>query len=67
MNRVVAVVMGHVLLAPALSAHEGHGSVEGTDPLHLLEPAHLVPLIAAAALVALGNRLRRRGARGSVR
>jgi hypothetical protein len=49
------------LQASAALAHSGHGATPAASWLHGLEPAHLAPALAAAAL-ALGIALRRRAA-----
>ncbi|HEY8120431.1 MAG TPA: hypothetical protein VII78_03880 [Myxococcota bacterium] len=50
-----------LLQASAALAHSGHGATPAASWLHGLEPAHLAPALAAAAL-ALGIALRRRAA-----
>ena len=49
-QRLLGLACG--LLASAASAHPGHGAAPAASWLHGLEPAHALPVLFLAALVA---------------
>ncbi len=50
MKRLPITALG-ALAAAAAQAHPGHGLVPSESLLHVLEPQHVLPLLAGVALV----------------
>jgi hypothetical protein len=63
MNRfLTSTASGVAALACTASAwaHPGHGTIPAEEPAHWLEPAHLLPILGAAAVVSLAMKYARR-------